>query len=177
MLTSGHFCTVGTTVWWFLPESGLWGWLIVNWVHQVTPQVSTDSQAALDSNLKKHFSPGSTNWPPWFPRGNKRTVFSFSARLHPTLYEYLNLLRGNQPYCMLDHFNLQIACVIMICMDCTLFEVGLCAVEKSGFVMICMDLRFFHVERPTVPQWEYLISGTAFTHNVCKHIKTIPPKN
>ena len=36
---------------WFLPQSGLWGWPIVNCVHQVTRQVSTDSRAALDSNL------------------------------------------------------------------------------------------------------------------------------
>ena len=49
----------------------------------------------------------------------------FFSLSHPSLYEYLNLLRDSQPYCMLDHFNLQIAGVIIICMGCTLFDVGL----------------------------------------------------
>ena len=129
---SWHFCIVWNTMWWFLAESGLWGWLIVNWVHQVTPQVSTHSQAARDSILRNIFHTGACgnkNWAIWFPRGTNRTISPFP---HLSLYEYLNLVRGSQPYCMLDHFNLQIAGAIIICMDCTLFEVGLCAVEKTA---------------------------------------------
>ena len=63
---------------------------------------------------------------------HQKDQFLISPCPHLSLYEYLNLVRVSQPYCMLDHFNLQIAGAIMICMDCTLFEVGLCGKEKAA---------------------------------------------
>ena len=127
---SWHFCIVWNTVWWFLAESGLWGWLIVNWVHVPGDATSVNWLSSCSRfYLKKHFSHRSMRQQ---KLSNLISKSLFSPCPHLSLYEYLNLVTVSQPYCMLDHFNLQIAGAIMICMDCTLFEVGLCGKEKAA---------------------------------------------
>lgn len=122
---------------------------------------------ALDSDLFKQFLPASV----W----QRRLSTQISERqqkgrfLPPSLFWWIFKSPGRQPAVLhARSFQLGIACVIIICMDCTLLKLDLC-----DCLQLCMDLRLFRVERPTIQQWDRdaqqnIQSGNVFTHNVWK---------
>ena len=109
------------------------------------------------------------------PRERVATKIEISERqqkgrfLPPSLFWWIFKSPGRQPAVLhARSFQLGIACVIIICMDCTLLKLDLC-----DCLQLCMDLRLFRVERPTIQQWDrdaqqHIQSGNVFTHNVWK---------